>query len=438
MVIIDENGMSSKIVDFCKENKTFRKNFISLFTDRTDIIDIEFTGNTETGYGKPDITITFANNFNYYIEVKTRVSTGFQENQVNSKYGYAKLIKDNKQILDESLGYLLDNNHDTNPCLTRKIIFWQQVLELVKDFNNPALAKDIQQNVDGITSSDKLFGADEELFSNPYQLSVFNDMVVERNAHEPAANNWIFNTFLVPALNVLGYSDAECLPWTEDGYYSSYVRFKRKNKEIHITYNSTMIWSDGNWLGSYYFNSFTFYRPWIIGVRTSTNEKQLQDLTSKAIKLWLYDLDQNFIDKECRTFEDEEFYSIGYLGEKADLYGNPLVFANCIDFLHDGEEIYDEYVIPALKMIPCVRIKNRNHFDDYRYIEIEYENEILQFNIYHFWSSKTGVWTDYHSFTFYRPWIVGVHKAQNKNELITYTKQALLLWFKDLLDEGLI
>ena len=104
-----------------------------------------FTGDTETGYGKPDITIKFANNFYYYIEVKTRFSTGFQENQVNSKYGYSRLIKDNNQILEESLGYLLDNNHDTTPCLTRNIVLWQNILELVEDFNNPTLAKDIKQ-----------------------------------------------------------------------------------------------------------------------------------------------------------------------------------------------------------------------------------------------------------------------------------------------------
>ncbi len=444
MVIIDENGMSSKLVEFCKENKTFRKNFISLFTDRTDILDIDFTGNTETGYGKPDITITFANNFYFYIEVKTRISTGFQENQINSKYGYSRLIKENNQVLESSLGYLLDNNHDTTQCLTRNIVLWQNILELVEDFNNTALVKDIKQNVDGIVCNEKLFGPDEELFSNPYQLSVFNDFVVERNAGEHAANNWIFNNFLVPALISLGYSDAECLPWNEDGYYSSYVRFKRKKQEIHITYNSTMIWnnncSDANWIGSYYFNSFTFYRPWILGVRTSTNEKQLQDFTAKAIVLWLYDLDQNFINKECNSFDDaeEDFYSVGYLGTKAELYGNPLVFANCIEFLHNGEEIYDEIVIPALKILSDVKIKNRNYFDDYRYIEIEYKNTIIKFNIFQFWSSKTQSWTDYHAFTFYRPWIVGVHKSKTKDELRDYTRQSLLLWFKDLMDEGKI
>lgn len=59
MTIIDENGMSQKIVDFCKGNKTFRKNFIALFSDRIDISDIEFTCNPETGYGKPNWKIRF-------------------------------------------------------------------------------------------------------------------------------------------------------------------------------------------------------------------------------------------------------------------------------------------------------------------------------------------------------------------------------------------
>ena len=57
-----------------KKIKHSKKNFVSLFTNRADILDIEFTGDTETGYGKPDITIKFANNFYYYIEVKTRFS----------------------------------------------------------------------------------------------------------------------------------------------------------------------------------------------------------------------------------------------------------------------------------------------------------------------------------------------------------------------------
>ena len=120
------------------------------------------------------------------------------------------------------------------------------------------------------------------------------------------------------------------------------------------------------------------------------------------------------------------------------MYGNPLVFANCIDFLHEGKEIYDEYVIPALENIPDVKVKNKNQFDEHRYIEINYNNEIIQFNIRWVWTSKTETWTDYHAFTLYRPWIVGVHKAQNREELIDYTKQSLLLWFKDLSEEGMI
>ena len=65
---------------------------------------------------------------------------------------------------------MLDNNHETTKCLSKKIVRWQKILDLVKDFNNHDLVKDIIQNVDDIQLSEKLFGQDDELFSNPYLL----------------------------------------------------------------------------------------------------------------------------------------------------------------------------------------------------------------------------------------------------------------------------
>lgn len=237
MPVINENGMTYKLVEFCNENKTFAKNFIALFTDRKDFLSIDFTGNTDTGYGKPDITVIFSDNFKYYIEVKTRVHTGFQENQISKRSGYEKLIKDNKQKASESLGYLLDNNHDKRKCLTKKIVSWQTVLNLVEDFNNQGFAKDIKQNVDGIILNEKLFGPDEEMFSNPYQLAIFNNMFLARDNYERVNNNWVFTNFLIPALEKLGCSKIKCLPYNEGSPHISYVSFKNNKKLYHVTYN---------------------------------------------------------------------------------------------------------------------------------------------------------------------------------------------------------
>ena len=196
MAIIDENGMSQKLINFCNENKTFKKIFLSLFTNKTNIKSIEFTGYNETGEGKPDITITFDDDSIFYIEVKTRWNTGFQENQVNNDGGYAKLIKMANQELEVSLGYLLDNFHETTECLTSKIVKWQTIYELVKDFNNLALANDILQNVDGIEEG-KVFGDDEEIYSNPFILASCD---LNELAGSEKAKNWILETFVMPAL----------------------------------------------------------------------------------------------------------------------------------------------------------------------------------------------------------------------------------------------
>lgn len=436
---MNENDISNKLVNFCKENNTFRRDFVALFTNEKDVRDIDFTGNTETGYGKPDITISFSNGFRYYIEVKTRCCTGFQENQTSEKSGYAKLIKDNNQELKSSMGYLLDNNHDTSECLTETIVYWQKIWELVKDFNNLDLAKDIRQNVDGIETGDKLFGQDEELFANPYQLALFSNMVLGRPNGEHADNYWMFSNFLVPALEELGCTDISIFPYGDDeGNPSRHVGFVKDGKRIHLQFNYSTVWKgndciDENVLCHNYFFSFSFYRPWIMGVREATSERQMVELTKSAVKLWLIDLEKNILTGKWNSFEsEEEYYSTGYLGEKADLYGNPFVFANAIDYLREGTEIYDEIVIPALKKIPEIKIKKKEYWDDWRYIIMTYGDIEFRFNIYNFWNSKRDTYVDNHSFIFYRPWIVGVHKAKTKTELIEYTRQAFELWIEDL------
>ncbi len=452
MAIIDENGMSFRLVEFCKENRTFKKSFVSLFTDKTDVKDIEFTGNKDTGCGMPDITISFFSGFVYYIEVKTRCGTGFQENQVSEKSGYAKLIKDKKQKLEDSLGYLLDNNHDHSECLAKNtIVRWQEIFNLVKDFNNQALVKDIIQSVDGIQTDEKFFGNDEEFFANPYQLALFNDNVIERKKNERSGSNVVFD-FLVPALKELGYSDAKPCYSNDGDYFFYYVDFKYvdskgKGKQFQLRLNYFEVWEEsykGEYLGKYLWNAFTFYRPWIIGVRKD-GETQLIKQAAKAVKLWLIDYERNIANGKVKSYQNEKD-SLAEFREKAELYGNPFVCSNAAYYLRDCTEIYDAFLIPALNSLKKIsgvniKIKNKNARVDidgweYRYIEILYNDVNLKFNICNFWNSKTDSYVENHSFIFYRPWIVGVHKAKSPKEMIEYTKQAFELWLDDLKEDG--
>ena len=436
--MLDENEISKRLVEFCNENITFKKNLVALFTDRQtlnkdEVSKIEFTGNTQTDYGEPDITITFSSGFKYYIEVKTRKSRDFEDNQTAPNTGYAALIKAKKQKTDESLGYLLDNEHDTNDCLKKCIIvYWQQVLELVNDFKNKSLAKDIAQNVDGITSDEKLFGPDEELFGNPYQLAIFNNTVLKLQKNERIKNNWIFNTFLLPALKNVIDKDAYLLPDSdkETGQKTLYAIFKKDNKEFWLNYDITWI-SEPE---SYELCSFTFYRPWIMGVRTATKEAQLKEMTKKSLKLYLIDFKNNINNEQYVPTQIGD-YSKLHFGRKSEIYGNPYVFANLVDWLYDGEEIYDDIVIPVLKKMANVTLEEKNikgKENDYRYIQIKYNNVEIKFNIFNFWNSKINKYIDYHSFIFYRPWIVGVHKAKTEAEMREDTKQSFEIWFEDL------
>lgn len=164
----------------------------------------------------------------------------------------------------------------------------------------------------------------------------------------------------------------------------------------------------------------------------------LQNQTEKSVKLWLYDLENNIQTGKCKSFEkDEDYESIGYLGEKASFWGNPFVFANCIDFLRQGNEIYDDIVIPALETMPALKIQRKKQtIDEYRYIVISFNKIDITFNIFQTYTSKTKEWKDYFSFIFYRPWIVGVYKAKSKKELIEFTRQSIELWLIDLQEEA--
>lgn len=151
---MNESDITRKLVIFCKKNKTFRWNFASLFwhvnehIDHEDVIDIEdidFNDDIESEYGEPGITISISDGFKVFIIVKTRSEDDFHE-----KSCYLKLVNDGKSCLC----YLLDKNHNSSKCLTWDIARWQEVWDLVRDFNNQELLKDIQQNVDDIETGE--------------------------------------------------------------------------------------------------------------------------------------------------------------------------------------------------------------------------------------------------------------------------------------------
>lgn len=146
-----EDVITQKLVDFCNESSIFQKEFLSLFCNipKKNVQNIGYTGNIDTGYGKPDITITFEDNSVYYIEVKTKSHTEFQKNQQKDG-GYAELIKSKNQNIQDSFGYLLDKNHITIECITDvPVVRWNEVAEIIKDMGNTPLLIDIQQNVEG-------------------------------------------------------------------------------------------------------------------------------------------------------------------------------------------------------------------------------------------------------------------------------------------------
>ena len=432
MVRLDENQVTQKLVDFCNENSTFMKCFISLFTEKENVKRIEFTGENETGNGKPDITITFKDDSIYLIEVKTRVSTEFSENQVTSKSGYAKIIKEHKQKLSESMGYLLDPQHDTEKCIKdTKIIKWNDVFNLIRDFNNQSLAYDISNGVDDIDIGGGVMGSDNELFDNPYLLAMYGDVILKKEPNTKA-NFWIYSDYLIPALE-------ECTKDIRQFSHGglAYTGCVYGKEALHITLFSTYSNTSGKWYG--YF-SFTFYRPWIVGIRTATNNAQMVEMTKRAVKLWLFDYEKNV--KNADTHLDLDFdgnYSKSYFESYTELYGNPYLFAQTIDYLKDGKDIYDDIVIPALKSFEYITIKKRNDLrydnndeSERRYIHIQYNDIDIWFNIYEFRSSKTDDFVTNHSFIFYRPWIMGIRLTDDKKQIIEYTRQALELWFEDL------
>ena len=159
-------------------------------------------------------------------------------------------------------------------------------------------------------------------------------------------------------------------------------------------------------------------------------------MTQKAVKLWLKDIN-NILEGKYDYEEDGSY--IGYLGQKAEVYGNPILLSNISNFLNDATDIYDELLIPALNKITGIKLKNKNYrLHDRRAIKIEYEDKILALNVYGFLNFQNDKYEDFNSFTYYRPWIVGVHRAKNKEEMILYTIQAFELWLEDNKAEMLI
>ena len=175
-------------------------------------------------------------------------------------------------------------------------------------------------------------------------------------------------------------------------------------------------------------------------MRTATKESQLKELTKKALWLWMFDCEKNVIGKKSALFEDD-FNGKPWFGEKAGLYGNPYVFANYIDCLDEGKEIYDDIVVPAIKKIPKLTIVSANFIDaesQRRYICIDYYGVGIKFNVHDFWSLKSDKGADCHSFIFYRPWIVGARRAKTKDEMIECARQSFEIWLEDLRQDGFL
>ena len=431
MAIIDENGMSQKLINFCNENKTFKKIFLSLFTNKTNIKSIEFTGYNETGEGKPDITITFDDDSIFYIEVKTRWNTEFQENQVNNDSGYAKLIKMANQELEVSLGYLLDNFHETTECLTSKIVKWQTIYELVKDFNNLALANDILQNVDGIEEG-KVFGDDEEIYSNPFIIASCD---LNELAGSEKAKNWILETFVMPALEKYGCTNIKKFGYGKSddwGANFTFIQFEFNGYKINMDFNGIWVFNLGK---NFKYYSFTFYRPWIVGVRTAKSLQEMQDSTFNAVSLWLNELpsilQQPPLDDYKQPSDEEKFF-----GPRSYIYSNPYYVCYLSDQIDNKlfcKQLYTSIILPALKQVPNIKLLNKGLFEinNHIYIHFIINNQEIKLNLTHYKNLTTKKDYNFNSLIFYRPWIIGCHYAKSPTEMINYAVKAIELWLKD-------
>ncbi len=156
------------------------------------------------------------------------------------------------------------------------------ILEWLKD-------KDAQSNIltekDFFDESEKVFGADCELFSNPWELSKVGHLITSKKPKKQTLeNDWIYQSIILPAAKkVSALSDPQICEYDRE------VTIKAFYNGIELYFDLSGFF-DSKTNQPHYHNSFTFYRPWIIGCRYAKSEEQMIEYTKKALELWLEDV----------------------------------------------------------------------------------------------------------------------------------------------------
>lgn len=142
---------------------------------------------------------------------------------------------------------------------------------------------------------------------------------------------------------------------------------------------------------------------------------------------YLYSKDE--IDNFKLDFEGNE----KLFGNELELYGNPFLLS-CINKFFTGTDteiwILNALVIPALTEITEISNIHLNT-DDYPYVVFTYQNLEYWLDLTMFYNPKLEKYCYKNSFTFYKDWIVGCHKASSETQMINYTKKAILTWLND-------
>lgn len=253
---IHENGISMKLCEMCKRNKQFKKSFLKLFNLEDDIDYIEFTGNIDTGgFGKPDITIHLGNGNYFYIEVKTKWNTGFQENQIKNSLidtsGYIGLLnyKGQRKVIEKSYAFLVDKYHPG--CLNETIkigakynipiVTWNKVRDICKSIHDETskseiewFKEDLENNVDGldITFSDSFSDAERNMINAPftiYKIANILDKLNKINIHK----RYSFRKNNVKFILSVNKASEDLPNW---GWFINIKKEKETNKQRHFTY----------------------------------------------------------------------------------------------------------------------------------------------------------------------------------------------------------
>ena len=120
-------------------------------------------------------------------------------------------------------------------------------------------------------------------------------------------------------------------------------------------------------------------------------------------------------------------------GSDVDVLSNPFLLSSVEKFFCGSETdfwILNSFVVPALKEIDGITDVHTDT-DEYPFAVFNYQKHEYWLNLTRFYNPKSEKWSYKNSFTFYKPWITGCHKATTKKQMIEYTKKAILAWMND-------